>query len=246
MLTRLEMSRQFADNLERERIRLGFSQKHMAEKLDLSLSAYKRIITYDTERIDLYVIYRLYLLTGKLAFEFTNITDPYLELKKKIMSLTPSQMAYIDAMVDFENAFRDSHGDSDDYVTVYVPTGNMEDGMIYDSANVTKVKIPDLKKKYGDRISCGIRVTSNHLHPVYNKGDVLLLTRRPIRDGDTGIFINKENGCAYIRKFHQTHPCSLEPVNEYGETFYVDSADPKAMARWIKFGCVLTKLRAGE
>lgn len=245
-MTHLELSRQFADSLERERIRLGYSQKQMADKLELSLSAYKRIITYTTEKIDLYVIYRLYMLTGKLAYEFTSITDPYLETKRKIMALTPSQLSYIEALVDFENAFRDSHSDYEDYVTVYIPTGNMEDGMIYDSANVTKVRIPDFRNKYGSRVSCGIQITSNHLHPVYNKGDVLLLSKRPIRDGDTGIFVNKENGCAYIRKFHQTSPCRLEPVNEYGETFYVDSSNKEEMNKWIKFGCVLSKLRYDE
>lgn len=242
-MTRLEMSRQFADNLEKERIRLRFSQKQMAEKLEISLSAYKRLITYNTERIDLYVLYKLYLLTGKLAYEFTGVTDSYLETKRKVMGLTPMQLAYIEAIVDFENAFKDSHCDYEDYLTVYVPTGNMEDGMIYDSANIEKVKLPDFQKKYGSMISCGVQITSNHLHPVYNKGDILLIAKKPIRDGDTGIFFNKESGRAYIRKFYQTNPCMLEPVNGYGQTLYVDSNSKNDMEKWIKFGIVVTKLR---
>ncbi len=242
-MTRMEMSKQFADNLEIERVRIGLTQKQMAEKLEMSLSAYKRIITYDTEKIDLYLIYKLYKLTGKLAYEFTDITDPYLSVKKKLMGLSFSQLSYVEAIIDFENAFKDSHADFEDYITVYIPTGNMEDGMIYDSANIKKLRVPDFRSKYGIKVSCGVQVTSNHLHPVYNKGDIILITKRPIRDGDTGIFFNRENGCVYIRKFYQTSPCRLEPINEYGEAFYVDSNNKKDMDKWIKFGTIISKLR---
>lgn len=242
-MTRLEMNKQFADNMEMDRVKLGLTQKQMADKLGMSLSAYKRIITCATDKIDLYVIYRLYKLTGKLAYEYTNITDPYLELKKKIMGLSPCQISYIDALVDFEKSFMTLNDDYDDYVTVYVPTGNMEDGMVYDSANVEKVNITDLRKKYGSQISCGIRITSNHLQPVYNRGDTILIARHPVRDGDTGIFLNKETGRAYIRKFYQTTPCKLEPVNGYGETFFIDDNNIEEMDKWIKFGCVIAKIR---
>lgn len=242
-MTRLEMNREFADNLERERIRLNLTQKQMAAKLEMSLSAYKRLITCSTEKIDLYVIYKLYKMTGKLAYEFTSISDPYLDLKKKITNLIPSQVAYIDALVDFELSLSDMGMMPKDYLTVYIPTGNMEDGMIYDSAAVEKVYLPDYKSRYGDQLSCGIRITSNHLHPVYNKDDIILIAQKSIRDGDTGVFINRTNGRAYIRKFYQTTPCRLEPINGFGEVFLVDGTSKEDMERWIKFGRVITKVR---
>lgn len=242
-MTRLEMNREFADNLERERINLKLTQKQMASKLEMSLSAYKRLITCSTDKIDLYVIYRLYKLTGKLAYEFTSISDPYLDLKKKITNLTPSQVAYIEALVDFEKSFSDNVMNPEDYLTVYVPTGNMEDGMIYDSAAVEKVLLPNYRARYGNQISCGIRITSNHLHPVYNIGDIILIAKNSIRDGDTGIFINHANGRAYIRKFYQTTPCRLEPINGFGEVFYVDGTNKEDMEKWFKFGRVVTKVR---
>ncbi|MBQ0059090.1 MAG: DNA-binding protein, partial [Lachnospiraceae bacterium] len=105
------------------------------------------------------------------------------------------------------------------------------------------VNIAGYRRKYGNEITCGIRVTSNHLHPVYLKNDILLISKRPIRDGDTGIFLNTETGCVYLRKFYQTSPCRLEPINGYGETFYVDSDSQEDMGKWIKFGYVLTKMR---
>lgn len=242
-MNHLTFEKNFADGLERIRVELGYSQAKMAKELELSLSAYKRIITYDTERIDVYLAYKIYKMTGKLAYEIVGMSDPYLDIKRKIMGLSPSQLSYIDGIIDFEKAFASSHEDSEDYVTVFVPTGNMADGMIYDSSSVEKVNIAAERKRYGNRISCGIRITSNHLHPAYNQGDILLICREVIRDGDTGVFINKNNGCAYIRKFYQTSPCRLEPVSAYGEVFYVNSEDKKDMDQWIKFGYVITKIR---
>lgn len=242
-MTRSELNHEFVNNLERERNNLNFTQKQMASKLEMSLSAYKRLITLSTDRIDLYVIYRLYKLTGKLAYEFTSISDPNLELKKKISKLTSSQLTYIEELVDFEKAFSDKDLVPDDYLTVYVPTGNMEDGMILDSANIEKVHLPNFRMRYGNQISCGIRITSNHLHPVYNKGDILLIAQKSIRDGDTGIFVNHENGRAYIRKFYQTSPCRLEPINSFGEVLLVDNSSREDMEKWIKFGRVIAKTR---
>lgn len=242
-LNRLEMVKRFVDNMERERVLMGLSQEVMARELDISLSTYKRLINYEIEKIDLYVAYRLFMLTGKLAYEFVDISDEYLDLKKKIGYLSSSQLMYVKSIVDFELDFADTKKDFEDFVTVYIPTGNMEDGMIYDSSNVEKVNIAPYRKKYGNIINCGIRITSNHLHPAYNKGDILLISRKAIRDGDTGIFLNREDGCAYVRKFYQTQPCRLEPVNGNGETFYVDPDNKEDMDRWIKFGRVITKIR---
>lgn len=242
-MRRDEMVKKFADNLEQERFRLGLSQEVMAGKLDMSLATYKRLITYNVDKVDLYTTYKLYQLTGKVAYEYLGINDHYLDVKRKIMDLSPSQLNYIEGIIDFEVDFARSDHNTEDYVTVYVPTGNMEDGMVYDTSSVTKVNIAPYRAKYGSQISCGIKVTSNHLHPAYNEGDILLISRQAIRDGDTGIFFNRTNGCVYVRKFRQTSPCRLEPISSYGETFYVDSNNKADMDKWIKFGFVIAKMR---
>lgn len=276
-MTHFDLHKQFIEGIERERVRLGYTQQQFADKLEMSLSAYKRMINNTTEKIDLYVAYRLYCLTGKMAYEFTKLTSDRLELSKKLKDLSPMQISYIDGLVDFERSFlqefsrqKDLSREKDagdfgksrngkvgnttynsssqkenpeDYITVLVPTGNMEDGMICDSAHVIKVKMEHYRKRYGNQISCGIMITGNHLHPTYVKGDILLISRKTIRDGDTGIFINRDTGHTYIRKFRQTSPCQLLPVNGMGEAILVDDTDPDDMERWIKFGQVITKVR---
>ena len=119
----------------------------------------------------------------------------------------------------------------------------MTDGMILDSYNVEKLDVSNYRKAFGDALHIGIRITSNHLHPVYNKGDILLISRNPIRDGDTGILSTHRTSMHTSENCIRKNPCELTPINNYGETFYVDSDNVDDMSKWIKFGHVLCKVR---
>lgn len=245
-MTRDDMIKHFGDNLESERMKLGFSQTQMAEALDMSLSTYKRLLTGETAKIDFYTLYRLYQLTNTLGINLGDEQNPYMDVFYRLHQLSDSQFRMIRSMVDFELAFSEGLAPDEkesDYITVLVPTGNMADGMVYDSCYTEKVNIAPYRKRYSDLIDIGIRITSNHLHPVYHRGDIILISQRIIRDGDIGIFLDKSTGLAYVRKFYQGNPCRLEPINGYGKTFYVDGNDSSDMDRWIKFGYVVTKMR---
>ena len=244
-MTQQELLSHFIENLEQERIRLNLTQAQMAEKLEMSASNYKKLIAGQYRRPNLFLAQRLYELTGKLLFQFFNSTSSELNVIAKLLQLSVSQRNFVEGIIDFELEFAVQHKeeDPDDSLNVIVPTGNCEDGMIWDSANIRKVNIAPYRKRYGSQIHIGVEITSNHLNPVYYMGDILLISRRPPRDGDTAIFLNKENGCAYLRRFVQQIPRILEPINGYGETFYIDPYNEAEMKKWIKYGIVLTKIR---
>ena len=86
-------------------------------------------------------------------------------------------------------------------------------------------------------------IRAGRANPVYHANDILLIARNPIRDGDTGIFINKVTGLLYIRRLRQTDPWRLEPLTYYGQTFYIDSNNASEMSHWIIFGHVISKTR---
>ena len=250
IMTRKEMIDNYAQSMEAERINLGLSQAEMAKELELSVSTYKRIISGESNKVDIYTLYLLCNLTNKFAFEIMGGDAPFLDTAARLRDLSSAQLNFVHDIITFEVDFANSQKkiknpatDIDDYVTVITLTGDMEDGMIFDSFNVAKEYLPQYRKMFGSLLSMGIRITSNHLHPVYHKDDILLISKTPIRDGDIGVFIDKETNRTYIRKFHQTSPCILEPVNDFGETFTVDSFNPTEMDKWIKFGKVLTKVR---
>lgn len=189
-MTQQKILLNFIDNIEKERVRLNLTQAQMAQKLDMSVSNYKKLIAGQYRRPNLFLAQRLYELTGKLLFEFFDFDSPKLNAISKFMKLSDTQRSFIEGIIDFELAFSTSKEENtDDYLTVLIPTGNCKDGMIWDSANVRKVNIAPYRKRYGSQINAGVEVTSNHLTPVYHMGDILLISRRPPRDGDTTIFL---------------------------------------------------------
>lgn len=245
IMTRLEIINNFIQSLEKERTSLGFTQAQMAQKMEMSLSGYKKLIAGETSKIDIYMAYRVCCLTGKWFHELCgDESDPHVDIVSRLRSLTASQLRFISGIVDFEIQFQNkTEGDIEDYVSILIPTGDEKDGMILDSANVEKLNIASYRKWFGSELHCGVKVTSNHLTPAYHMGDILLVSHTAPRDGDTGIFINKENGRAYLRKYHQTNPTVLEPIVGYGSPFIIDTQDHKEVDKWIKFGRVLAKIR---
>lgn len=246
-MTRSQLYENFAKNIELERNRLNLTQKKMAEELQISLSKYKILITNPFEaNIDIYLAHRIQNLTGKTVRELCEDDLPELEMIRYFRELPKHRQEAIRYLIEIEYQLPPDgvpNANEEDYTTCYVPTGNMEDGMTLDSRDFITVNIAEYKKNSRERIDCAVKVTSNHLHPVYMKGDVLLISKRAPRDGDIGIFILKETRQIFIREFKQTNPCELRPINNYGEVIYVDGDSQEDMNKWIKFGTVLTVMR---
>lgn len=245
-MTREQLIENFATSLEQERNTLGYSQTEMAQALDISLSTYKRIINGETNKLDFYTVYQAFCVTGKFAFELCRYEDTLLQTVGALRRLNQSQLRTINSFIEFEDSFTQSLSSNyspEDYTTLIIPSGCMQDGMIYDSCSLGKINIAAYRKRYHDTIDCAILVTTNHLNPVYNINDILLVDKSPIQDGDTGIFLNKESGLAYIRRFRRDAICRLEPLCAYGRTIYVNSNDASDTSKWIKFGRVITKMR---
>jgi len=249
-MTKFELYSNFSKNIELERYRLGFTQQKMADSLNISLSKYKLLITNPIEtNIDVYLAHQVQKLTGKTARELCEDDIPEMQMLKWFRELPKHRQDAIRYIIEVEHELpRDGASDvgtaSDhDCITCYVPTGNMEDGMTLDSRDFITINISEYKKRCHDRIDCAVKITSNHLHPIYVKGDILLISKRAPRDGDIGIFILKESRQLFIREFKQTKPCELRPINGYGEIMYVNSDDSEDMSRWIKFGTVITTMR---
>jgi len=242
-ITKNSVAEVFAKLLEEERMHLGLNQEQMATRMEMSVSGYKKIISGETRKVDLYHALKLSEISGRYLFELFELDTPATRVAQKVSLLSKPQKVFVEAVTEFEKEFAISHPDSDEYITVMEPCGDICDGMIWDSVNLSKVEIGAYRRRLSESIHCGIRLNNNHLHPAYVKGDILLISKEPPRDGDVGIFVNRENGRAYIRKYRQTNPCRLEPINGYGEVFYVNSDDSQDMAKWIKFGKVVTKMR---
>lgn len=182
-MTREQLIENFADSVEQERIALGYSQAQMAQALDMSLSTYKRIINGEISKLDFFIFYQLYQLTGKFAFELCKYGDLLSDTVASMRRLSQPQLRTIRGFVDFEDHFaRSLNADqnSTDYTTLIIPSGCMHDGMIYDSCSLGKINIASYRRRFHDKIDCAILITTNHLNPTYNVNDILLIDRSPI------------------------------------------------------------------
>ena len=81
----------FLENVERERVAMHLTQKQMAQKLDMSLSGYKKMIAGETAKVDLQLAYRMYDLTGKYLCELFGDTTPEISMVRKIKKLSHGQ-----------------------------------------------------------------------------------------------------------------------------------------------------------
>lgn len=246
-MTKTELYANFAENIEIERVRLKLSQQKMADALGISLSKYKVLITNPYEaNIDIYLAHQIQRLVGRSVRELCGDELPELRLMRLFRELPEHRQDAIRCLIETEHQLaqgnRDRHSEECP-VTCFVPTGNMEDGMFLDSSSFVTIDIGSAAHGSRDKVDCAVKITSNHLHPVYMKGDVLLVSRHAPRDGDVGIFISKATRRMYIREFKQTSPCELRPLNDYGEVIYVDSDSREDMEKWIKFGTVIHVMR---
>lgn len=243
-MTKIEIIQNFVRSMEHERYRRGLTQAEMANKLGMSASAYRKLINGETLNINIHTVATMEKMTGKLLYELVGAKGKTAEIIQNIRNLSEQQKEFVLNIIAFEAGFASKHPtDFVEYVTVIVPSGDVKDGMIWDSANFEKINIAYYKQIFGNRINNAIKITSNHLHPTYVKNDILLIERKPPRNGDVGIFINQKDRRAYIRKYLQTEPCRLEPVNNFGETFYVKSEDIEDLGKWLKYGRIICKIR---
>ena len=119
-MTQQKILLNFIDNIEKERVRLNLTQAQMAQKLDMSVSNYKKLIAGQYRRPNLFLAQRLYELTGKLLFEFFDFDSPKLNAISKFMKLSDTQRSFIEGIIDFELAFQMTEEENtDDYLTVF-------------------------------------------------------------------------------------------------------------------------------
>lgn len=243
MLTKNEMLDNFAHNIEEERKSLDFTQVLFSKMLGVSVSTYKNIVSRKTNNLDVFLALRLSELTHKSIPDLLGYSSKEYEVLGKYRQLTDRQRAYILGKMDYEISMKVLETDPENMLDVLCLTGEMADGMILDSSHEERIYCPEYIKKYGETLHCGIKITSNHLLPVYVKGDIICISKRVPRNGDTVIIIHKETGRAYIRRYVQRGKIKLVPINGFGDVIEVDPHSLEDMEQWVRFGVVIAVLR---
>ena len=125
MITKKEMLDTFAENLEKERIKLGYTQCEFAKKLGISASSYRNIISRRVDTFSIMLAPKLYELTGRFLYEMFGQRSIEIEVLNKFRKLTDRQKAYITAKIEFELEMKAKEEDPANMLDVLLLTGKM-------------------------------------------------------------------------------------------------------------------------
>lgn len=101
-----------------------------------------------------------------------------------------------------------------DIINVYLPTGNMKDGMFFDSFATEELDISEYPDAIKENTDFALKIVTNHFEPVYYLNDILLFSRKHLPEYGDIIFYLDDEQRIYIRKYTEK---GLEPINNFGE-----------------------------
>ena len=127
-------------------------------------------------------------------------------------------------------------------IPIMIPTGVLQDGMIFDSANYEPIDISKYMEDLQENIMCGFKISGTRLHPTYLNNDILLISQdRYPQSGENGIFLIGKR--VYLRTYihdpsQNPSKHKLLPVNGYGSPIEIENIHDIHF-----FGRVVTVLR---
>lgn len=109
-----------------------------------------------------------------------------------------------------------------EYIPIFTPVGNLQDGMYYDANIIDNLDITDYPSALKKIIDFGIRIQTENYEPIYHPNDILLFSKKNNpRYHDIVAYVNI-NGQIYIRKYTEL---GLIPINGYGEIIPTKNLD---------------------
>lgn len=213
----------------------NWSIKQLADESELPYESVKKIVGGKINNPTIYSLIKIcraldcsldYLLNNKPSYDV------------KLNSFPPRVTTLLTEIANFE-IYLSKHNKNpyDNYITTLVPTGIIQDGMLYDSFTMDSVDISEYAYEIRNIAMCGVKVLGNELSPTYVNGDILLIARdRFPLDGEIGIFIIGNKG--YIRKYASGNPIQLHSLNNVTNSITIKNINDVHF-----FGRVLTIVR---
>lgn len=242
---RLEMKDIFIETIERERTLRGWTQWEMADKLEMSVTGYRKMASGMTDSIALYTAYRASVVLNIPLPVLLGSQDFKDQLYNKIYHTPLSTCRRVDYYLEHDERMRLSQnpkGEAGRLVDVMTMSGYVKDGMDFSSGFVEQIRIPN---SFSSQIKRGFRITEDSFLPVYASGDILLLDEDTARSGDTAVIAHMNTRKIYVRKIiaKDNHSYEMHPVNGRGSVITVK---PSERREWFAYGRIVTVLRDEE
>ena len=139
---------------------------------------------------------------------------------KQLRNLSEHSLSAVQVLIDLEEKTSIQNSTSGkETISIFLPTGNVKDGIFYDSNRFETLDItnyPDVLKK---NTTFGIKVTTPHFEPVYFINDIILLSQNALPTNNDIVLYLDNTGRMYLRKLT---PFGLEPLNTFGKRIPAD------------------------
>ncbi len=148
-------------------------------------------------------------LLGRSVYSFQ---EEYIIEQLRTLS-NRSQRAIL-ALIDLEaQSTLHSSYEGKDFITVFLPTGNLIDGQFYDTSSFETLDISAYPNSLKNTVDFGFKILSENFLPLYDKNDILLLSRRQLPEhNDIALFLDRE-GRIFLRRYTSV---GLEPISRSG------------------------------
>lgn len=229
------LKHQLQDSLNRNLSLKGWTLKTLSDRSGVPYETLKKLANAKIDNPSLQSVIKV-----AQAFDCTldSLFVAESDLAHKLLSLPARSREFVEAIADLELAMTTRERKPEAcMVPVIIPTGNMSDGMIYDSLCTEYLDASPYLTRFGTHLMCALKITDNSFFPTYMDGDLLLIARdRLPRYGSICIFLHDNQ--LFIRKFVPGTPARLDSVNNRERSVYIE--DPES---WMLFGSVLTVVR---
>lgn len=237
-MNKLAIKQAFIDKLELERSIRGWTQQEMAEKLQMSLPGYRKMVSGMTDTIALstaYMASEVFNIPIAIMCGSTKMKD---RVAQKVYESSDSICKKVDYYLDLDKEMAMVYPGMQDkkIINVITLTGYMTDGMYLDSYTSEKREIIDC---YRPNVTKGMMVTEDTFLPVYAKGDLLLIDESPGRSGDIVLMMNIHTRQFYLRKMISALNIELHSICGRGEVIRIPHDCRK---EWLEFGHVVTHI----
>lgn len=237
-MNKLTIKQAFIDKLEMERTIRGWTQLEMAEKLQMSLPGYRKMVSGMTDTISLSTAYtasEVFNIPISIMCGSTKMKD---RVAQKVYEASEPICRKIDYYLDLNKEMAMVYSGITDkkVINVIILNGYMTDGMYLDSYTIVKREITEF---YRPSVAKGMLVTEDTFLPIYAKGDVLLLDETPGRSGDIVLMMHIRTRQFYLRKMVFSQNIELHSICGRGEVIYIAHERKR---EWLEFGRVVTHI----
>lgn len=233
--TQHELKNELQDRINQQLSRKGWTLKTLSDRSGVPYETLKKLANAKIDNPSLQSVI-------KVAQAFDCSLDSLFavesRLVSKLHSLSSRSLEFVEAIADLELSLMTRTKKADQcLLPIVIPTGMMEDGMIYDSLCTEYLDASPYFSQFGTHLMCAMKITDNSFYPIYLEGDLLLLAKDRLPHYGTICVLIHANQL-YIRRFVPGTPPKLISLLNSDDCLLID--DPSA---FTLLGCVLTIVR---